>query len=57
MELYAGTRDQTDKRELDRMEQILSRINRIITPQTRDFYLAGQMTKLLFFCEKRKVPC
>jgi len=43
MELYAGTRDQTDKRELDRMEQILSRINRIITPQTRDFYLAGQM--------------
>ena len=43
MELYAGTRDQTDKRELDRMEQRLSRINRIITPQTRDFYLAGQM--------------
>jgi len=43
MELYAGTRDRADKRELDRMERILSRINRVITPQSRDFYLAGQM--------------
>jgi len=43
MELYAGTRDRTDKRELDRMEQILSRINRIITPRAGDFYLAGQI--------------
>jgi len=43
MELYAGTRTQSDKRELDRIEQALYRTNSIISPQTRDFYLAGQM--------------
>ncbi|MBM3241737.1 type II toxin-antitoxin system VapC family toxin [Candidatus Poribacteria bacterium] len=43
MELYAGTPNQSDKRELDRIERALSRADSIISPQTRDFYLAGQM--------------
>jgi hypothetical protein len=48
MELYAGTPNQSDKRELDRIERALSRADSIISPQARDFYFAGQMTKLFF---------
>lgn len=43
MELYAGTRSANDKRDLDRMAQALTDIERVISPQPEDFYQAGQM--------------
>ncbi len=42
MELYAGTQDRTEKRQLDQMARMLSRAHRVVTPQPRDFYQAGQ---------------
>jgi predicted nucleic acid-binding protein len=43
MELYAGTRSQQDKRDLDRLVHDLSPIDRIVSPDAEDFYRAGQM--------------
>jgi predicted nucleic acid-binding protein len=43
MELYAGTRNQRDKRELDRMVQDAVRTDQIVSPDAEDFYRAGQM--------------
>jgi len=43
MELYAGTRSKADKRDLDGMQQALSRIGRIVSPTPEDFFQAGQM--------------
>jgi predicted nucleic acid-binding protein len=43
MELYAGTRSASDKRDLDRMVQALADVGRVISPQPKDFYQAGQM--------------
>jgi len=38
MELYAGTRSASDKRDLDRMAQALADVERVISPQPEDFY-------------------
>jgi predicted nucleic acid-binding protein len=43
MELYAGTRSASDKRDLDRMVQALADVGRVISPHPKDFYQAGQM--------------
>ena len=43
MELYAGTQSRDDKRDLDRMVEMLSMIGRVIAPEADDFYTAGQM--------------
>ena len=42
MELYAGTRDKADKRDLDHTVQALTKIKRIVSPQPEEFYVAGQ---------------
>ncbi len=42
MELYAGTRDKTDKRDMDHIGQALTKIGRVVSPQTEEFYAAGQ---------------
>jgi predicted nucleic acid-binding protein len=43
MELYAGTRSRGDKQDLDRMQQAMSSIGRVVAPAPEDFYTAGQM--------------
>lgn len=43
MELYAGTQHPNDKRELDAMQRELSRVERVVSPEPEDFYLAGQL--------------
>src|SRR5262245_42316974 len=43
MELYAGTRSRGDKQDLDRMQQAMSSIGRVVAPVPEDFYTAGQM--------------
>lgn len=45
MELYAGTQDRTDKRQLDQTVRRLSITNQVVTPHPRDFYQAGQMIR------------
>ena len=42
MELYAGTRDKADKRDLDRTVQALTKIERIVSPRPEEFYVTGQ---------------
>ena len=42
MELYAGTRDKADKRDLDHIVRTLTKIGRVVSPQPEEFYAAGQ---------------
>jgi predicted nucleic acid-binding protein len=43
MELYAGTQQRADKQDLDRMVRALTSIGRVVSPESEDFYTAGQV--------------
>ncbi len=43
MELYAGTNNKADKRDLDQIQRSLSGVGRVLSPEPEDFYTTGQM--------------